>query len=341
MSLNKVISNIFAVLLICYSLPVASQEYANMELSEIGNMLRDNPIRHIVRRDSTTGAITHLGLNLFPQDYDYPYNAILRFIERFALHAKLLDGVERKLYMSDRKVNIDISKLSPIDSLSKLDVNSDGERFHVRWNNCVVSFPQEYNLIFGLNKKESDEEFRSSLLSYSKSFNNNDSKRTTRISIVTPRDSTSYYVKEGVSYVLHEINTNQYFVKSNDSILRPIYTEKYAAESVVNLMQQIVSSQNFTLNIQQNIYGYKKATFSIPLKVFSDYCLSLGCTTYIGIEEENKNEVKAVVVYRNEFFGYNHLLYITVPRNVIREQEGDISAKLYCYIPTHNLKQRL
>lgn len=341
MTVNR-IKYIQLVLLLAFAfIKVNAQEYSSLELEEIGSLLKSNPIKHYSCKDPKTGAITHLGLSLFTQQYDYPYNDVLKFVERFALHAQLLNTTEQKLLLSDKKVKITPMKLEPADSLSKLEIQADGQRIYINWSHCRVSFPQEFNLIYGLNKKESDNYFRESLLKFYNSSIVNESDNKKRIPIVTPYDSTAYYVKEGVNYIIHEVNTNQFYVKSKGDTLRPLYTEKYAAESVVNIMQQIVSSDEFVLNICQNLYGYKKVNFSIPLKSFSDFCASSGCTPYVGIEEETEAYVKAVVVYRNEFFGYNHLLYVEVPRIVLKEQKGSIKAFLYCYIPTHNLKERL
>ena len=78
--------------------------------------------------------------------------------------------------------------------------------------------------------------------------------------------------------------------------------------------------------------------YSLPLSTFTGYCASEGCRTYVGIEDEGNDKVKAAVVYRNDFFAYNHLLYIEIEHKVLREQKGEIKGTLYCYIPTHNLK---
>lgn len=340
MSRNKATFLIIAILLGFCSLTARSQEYASVELSEIGKLLKEHPIKQGITKECRDGVITHLGLTLFPQEHEYPYNAVLRFVERFALHAKLLTGTERKLFLSDKNVSLDLSKLTPLDSLSDLSIESDGERYHVRWKDCAVSFPQEYHLIYGLNKKESGKAFRDSILAYAGTLHADDQEKK-RIPLTAPHDSASYVVKEGMSYVIHDMNSNKYLVKLNDSTLCPLYNERYAAESVVNLIQQIVSSEDFSLKVKQHLYGYQKASFSVSLNAFSAYCHSLKCTPYVGIEEENDNEVKAVVVYRNEWFKYNHLLYIIVPRQVIRNQKGEITSDLYCYIPTHNLKKRL
>lgn len=331
-----------AILLQLTTTPAWSQEYASEELKEMGSLLKRTSVDYKEEKDQKTGVVTHLGLRLFPQDAPYPYGDILKFVERFALHVQIIGNkTERSLLLSDKKVSMSPLRLLPLDSLSQLNVISDGERFHVSWKNCKVSFPKEYNLIFGQNKKESDDYFRNSLLAFYADRGSETADTTKRISVMMPRDSASYYVQEGANYIIHEVNSNRFYVKLNDSIMHPIYAEKFASESVANLMQQIVSSERFILSVRQNLYGYRKATFAVSLKAFADYCASTGCSPYIGIEEESETNVKAVVVYRNEFFGYNHLLYIDVPRTVLSKQEGEIKARLYCFIPTHNLKQRL
>ena len=158
-----------------------------------------------------------------------------------------------------------------------------------------------------------------------------------RIPIAIPSDSASYIVENGDCYIIREVNSNRYYLNTGDDKRIPIYGEKYASESVVNLFQQLVNS-SINIHISQNLYNYKRDNYTLPLRTFTQYCVAEGCRTYVGIEDENNDMVKAVVVYCNDFFAYNHLLYVEVDRKVLREQKGEINGVLYCYIPTHNLK---
>lgn len=318
----------------CQLSAFAQKQYASTELQEIGQLLNKQILPHVEYVDSETKVITHLGLPLFRKEVEYPYNYIFRFIERFTLYAQLLPPAECKLLLSDNKVKMNITQVAAVDSTMDFTIESDETTFYVSWQNCKMTFPKNFQLITGVNKKESDLLFYRKLMDFYQSHQEYVDKR---IPIAIPSDSTSYIVEKGFCYIIHEVNSNRYYLNIGDDKRIPIYGEKYASESVVNLFQQLVNS-NIDIHISQNLYNYKRENYTLPLSVFTKYCSAEGCRTYVGIEEENNEIVKAVVVYCNDFFAYNHLLYVEVDRKVLREQKGEIKGVLYTYIPTHNLK---
>ena len=152
-----------------------------------------------------------------------------------------------------------------------------------------------------------------------------------------PIDSSQYYVEKGTQYIIKEINSDKYYVKLNSDSIFPIFSGSFPSETLSNLMQQVTNG-DFNLHIAQNMYGYKRQVYDVSLKLFSDYCAQSGCTPYVGIEEETDDKVKAVVVYRNKLFAYNHLLYIDIDVDALKKGMGPIDAWLDCYIPTHKIK---
>lgn len=326
---------LFLIVLLTVPLSVfAQKQYATTELQEMGQLLDKQRLSHIEHVDSETKVVTHLGLPLFKKDAEYPYNHICRFIERFTLYAQLLPPIERKLLLSDNKVKMDVAKVAAVDSTMNFTIDSDETTFNVSWSNCKMSFPKNFQLIMGVNKKESDMLFYRKLMNFCQTHQEYVDRR---IPIAIPSDSASYIVENGDCYIIREVNSNRYYLNIGDDKRIPIYGEKYASESVVNLFQQLVNS-SINIHISQNLYNYKRDNYTLPLSTFTQYCGAEGCRTYVGIEDENNDMVKAVIVYCNDFFAYNHLLYVEVDRKVLREQKGEINGVLYCYIPTHNLK---
>ena len=333
MKASKVLVAISFFVATALALP-AQQKYATAELEDIGQLLKKKPMAHIEEIDSQTMEVTHLGLPVFFQESKYPYSLLFRFVERISLYAKLLDVKERNLLLSDNKVKMDLSKVSAIDPTTEIKVNSNESSFTISWNGGEISFPKDFHLISGMNKKESDAFFHKQLMAYCSS---NQKQVENRIPVAVPTDSASYVVDKGDYYIVREMNSNRYYLNLGNDKLCPLYSEKYASESVVNLFQELLRN-NFTIDINQNIYNYKRLNYTLPLSTFTNYCKSEGCRTYVGIESENDTTVKAAVVYRNDFFEYNHLLYVEIDRKTLREQKGSFKGILYCYIPTHNLK---
>ena len=333
MTVNKLI--LVALSFCAATLSFAAQrEYATEELRDIGELLSQHPISHIEHIDSQTGVVTHLGLPIFFKRAHGSDSLIFRFIERFTLYAKLLPAADRKLLLSDNKVKMDVSKVAALDSTTTFAISADENTFVVTLPNTEVSFPKNFQLITGMNKKESEQFFNSQLMDYCKSHQ---VQTSGRIPLAVPVDSVSYLVEQGDYYIIREINSNRYYLKTSADKKFPIYGDTYASESVANLFQQLVNA-DFNIDVSQNLYNYQRVQYSLPLTTFIDYCKSEGCRTFVGIEEETDDKVKAAVVFRNDAFAYNHLLYIEVDRKVLREQKGEISGILYCYIPTHNLK---
>ena len=172
----------------------AQKQYASIELQDMGLLLKKQPIAHVEHINPQTKTVTHLGLPLFVENAEYPYNYIFRFIERFSLYAKLLPQAERKLLLSDNKVQMDVAKVATLDSTMNFSLNSDETTFYASWPNCRMSFPKNFQLIMGLNKKESDLFFHQQLMDYCKSHKQ---QVESKIPIAVPADSASYLVENG------------------------------------------------------------------------------------------------------------------------------------------------
>jgi len=138
--------------------------------------------------------------------------------------------------------------------------------------------------------------------------------------------------------MIQGINTDKFYIRSSSSdSLVPVYSKEFPIETISNQLLSVIDS-DMNLDITQRLYGYKKRSFSLPMSVLADYCAATGCRPYIGIESADDREIKAVLVYRNNFFSYNHLLYMTIAVEDIAEKESRATADFYTYIPTHNLK---
>ena len=95
---------------------------------------------------------------------------------------------------------------------------------------------------------------------------------------------------------------------------------------------------NYSLRITQLCYGFRKATFEVPFSQWAAFCLNRGCELQYGIEEEMSNgDLKMVVMAVNTTENYNHVMSMVIPAELIRTKQGTVEARLYPYIPTHNI----
>jgi hypothetical protein len=75
------------------------------------------------------------------------------------------------------------------------------------------------------------------------------------------------------------------------------------------------------------------------LKQWITFCRNSGCQLYFGVDHVEKDgTVSGLVLAVNEQENYNHVLTVEVPMAVLAQKSGRVEARLYPYIPTHNVK---
>lgn len=313
---------------------LSAREYATTELKEIAGLLEKKSVPHKEIIDSMSGKVVHLGFDLFENSEDPYSQTFQRFIERYALRMYLLPSKEATNIMCNNKVSMDVEKISKLPKANFFMVSVDSSRFIASWFMNKVSFPKDFALVYGLNKKESDSLFVNKIRQYK--LNAKEDSIMSNI-VVSQVDSLSYLAKMGDHYFINEMNADQFYVKVSADSLLPIYNENYLKETTSNILQTLIKG-DFTLEIEQNMYGYKKSKYNIPLFDFSKICKEDGCVPYVGVESQTESEINLVVLYKNEYFSYNHLLFVTFKTDDIKTQKGILKSLLYVYIPTTNLK---
>lgn len=101
-----------------------------------------------------------------------------------------------------------------------------------------------------------------------------------------------------------------------------------------------VSSKDVPLHIVLDKYGYMTDTLDVTLKQFVSYCLSEGCKAYIGIKTVDDGAVTGTLFIYNEPLGYNHVLSFSFPTTLLSGSGGRVEARLYAYIPLHNVTEK-
>lgn len=355
MSMKRMFLSVW--LAVCPALILWAQvNFATTELQEIGEKLTERGcvisssgtfpmpsgtsfVFYEVRMDEK-GSIVHLGVPVLNRDMriNNP-SPIYDFVERYFLSMSLRSEKERKLLMESDNVVLDFSQVGQIDASSSFQMATDEKGFHLVWGKngedvCYMKFPKNIQLITGKNKKEIERDFLKGLNLMSETMETINRPQESNVSLSA--DST-YYIYKGNYYILKEINSDTYFVKDEKSRLIPLYDAKYPSETISNLFNSLLTGK-YILQITQRMYGKEKMNYEVSYSKFYNYCTRMGCQPYIGIESVDDKCVKAIVVYENDLFGYNHLLYVDVDLKILMNKSGIISADIYCYIPTYNLK---
>ena len=269
--------------------------------------------------------IDHIGLQLFSDELRAMGSSpIFDFLERYFLQLKYPPTVKTASNMiRDDEFRFITGSMAIIDDIRTTDgftYSYDNHRYTATWNRenntlLSVSFPVEYELISGENKIEAEENLLSDVQKAIVKQQTDDALQN------------DHYINE------HFVN-RLYFNKG-----KLIVDGRHPAETAANMMLSTNTQGNYEINMTQISYGFRKKTFQVPLRQWIAFCQNSGCQLFFGIESFGKNdEVNAVVLAVNQAENYNHVLTISIQPNVIDSNQGVIEARLYPYVPMHNVQ---
>lgn len=348
----------FVSLLVLLSISVAlfSQSYVSVKLQDIATQvnLRDDfnyPLNIIKNK---AGKVSHIGFNLFAEKLktDYP-SPIYHFIERYLLELYLMEDAtlmtrmlteDKVQIQGQRTIREQINRLLTTnkDNLS-LSISQDDKNYTVSVTEnqqtlLVMTFPVQYELLLGGNKKEIEATFYEGLL-YSKEY-------VDMTNVILPVEEGKLLVdmgdnifrKVGMTYIIDSMNSDSFYHRLSDGTYEPVVDDKHLEASVRNL---ILLPGKHTINVEvtQMLYGYKKITFESTLNKFLSYCKNEGCTTYVGIEEITNENISGTIILHNHVYGYCHQAYFSVnPKIILNPKADTMKLTLYAYVPTHNIQ---
>ena len=272
----------------------------------------------------SNNTVNHIGLQLFSDEMRKTEHPVLHFLERYFLQLKYPPKVTSALNMiRDDQFRFLTGSLKTVDELLPTDAFSfsyDKREYMVSWERegqllLKVCFPVEYELISGENKVEAENNLMADI-------------QKTTVTGEAPRPALSQH------YLNNQFSSRLY--EQHGSL---VFSERHPAETVANMLICQQSKGAFVLQVTQVSYGFQKTTFSVPLCQWIAFCQNTGCQIYVGIEDIAENgDVSAVVLAVNESENYNHVMTVTVPSEAIREKTGTVGARIYPYVPTHNVK---
>ena len=273
----------------------------------------------------TDNTIDHIGLYLFSDEIRFMGKSpIFDFLERYFLQLKYPPQIKSMQNMiRDDEFKFLTGNLETVDDLLPTDAfsyNYDNYLYQANWNRAdktllSVSFPVEYELISGENKIEAEDNLLADI-------------RSTIVAIPAeePVVRKGHYLSDDITNCIYLSNG-----KLVSSSLHP-------AESAANMMLSLQTEGNYTIRLNQISYGFKKTVFDVPLKQWIAFCEDHDCELYFGIEDiKDSGEVSCVVIAVNTAENYNHVLTAQISPSVLEAKSGIIEARLYPYVPTHNV----
>ena len=201
-----------------------------------------------------------------------------------------------------------------------------------------MTFPVQYELLLGGNKKEIESTLYEDLIYYKEPTSEINTNLSAEQGKLLVDMGNNVYRQVGMTYIIDSMNSDCYYQRLANGSYRPICDSNHPEQSLHNLVL-LPNKQAINAELTQMLYGYKKITFDVTLNKFLSYCRKKGCATYVGIEELTDEKISGTIILHNEAYGYCHQCYFNMPTKVLSTlKEGNMQLTLYAYVPTHNIQ---
>lgn len=343
-------------ILLSVSLALFSQTYVSSKLQDIATQIDSrsdfNHPLNIIK--SKAGKVTHIGFSLFSEatKADYP-SPVYNFVERYLLELYLMDDAtlitrmlaEDKVQIQGKgslREKIALLLAANKDNLS-VSIAQDDKNYAIsvaegQRSMLSMTFPVQYELLLGGNKKEIESTLYEDLLFYKEPILETNTLLTAEQGKLLVDMGNNVFRQVGMTYIIDSMNSDCYYQRLANGNYEPIYDSRHPEQSIRNLVL-LSNKLNINAALTQMLYGYKKTTFDVTLNKFLSYCRNKGCTTYVGIEELTDKKISGTIILHNEAYGYCHQCYFSMsPQMLSNSGEGNMLLTLYAYVPTHNIQ---
>ena len=277
---------------------------------------------------------------------EYP-SVVYDFLERYLYEIDSMSKAGKPVLqrMKDDKVSVvegnflSASSITPQTTFSLLTY--DDKYYQATWldsiGNTILSmvFPMQYELLLGMPKVQI-ERGMSRLLASFDYF----TPRSIPIDGLMSIDKKCWTTTPIQHYYVESLNDACYFTRvDSTSSFHPVYDSSDRWHSAANLFQGIIDSvEDYTLYVEQNIYGFQKDCYRIKLIQWLEYCRTMKLDVFFAVEEEREDGLSALLIAHSRDLGFNHMMSLTIPDNFIEKPNCVIKATLNAYIPTQNIK---
>ena len=257
-------------------------------------------------------------------------------------------SVEQKMY-DDKFIVLggSLDNIKKINDSTAVSINRyENKAYEVIWESATgtllrVAFPIQYELLLGMPQNEielkMEEYIRNAEQSKEKHHNN-------QIDTAHPLDN-GICVSKPIRKLYTDSLTDAVFYCLNDDNQYEIIGQGIASlkgkgqDNMRYAVRNMFHSQpfrDFTINVAQRIYGFKKLNYQITLQQWLNYCEQNNLHIYTAIEAEDDAYYKVFVVAANEDLGYNHLLSLVVPKSFMFA-DNHFECIMNAFVPTHNV----
>ena len=359
---------------------VHAQVYSSVKMEEVGSEIPSACLpkvdsifscpqlvknKSLIVNYNDAGEISHLGISLFSNETKMLLNMpVCDFIERMMLELVLEQSNDNILHKLDR-LKMTLSKnglvfgkstftsisqvLDELQLPAKFSLMKEDEKFAAVWDynqqeQFVFAFPASHELIFGTDKKESDELLNKSLFGSGMICNDSNTSggaAVTEAGLAYNRDK-DFYTQKGTEFILPTVNSNIYYKKKSNTF-ELLFTKDLPLESFANLVMRNMGDMNHKLHVTHRMYGNFSPDFDISLQEFlcyfkDDFNFFVGATFP---DTKDPSKIKLTAILRNKEYSFLHLLIISASVDNLFSQGGLLTAEFYSNIPQNNIRNLL
>jgi len=351
-----------------------AQSYSSVKMEALGSEIPEDclPVRDgifncpavikeksLVVQYNADHEINHLGISLFSNETKELLNLpVCTFIERIMLELVLeqsnndliqkLDRLRLSLQKNGRTYGESgftsiRSVLEEIQLPAQFSLVREDNKFAAIWkynqdDQLVFTFPVSRELIFGTDKKESDDLLNRSLFDSGRLCREN----TITTDMVKEADlmfdsEKNIFTRKGAEFMLPVINANTYYQKKG-GVFELLFSKDFPAESFTNLVVNNMNVMNHKLHVTHRMYGDFSPDFDISLHEFLCYFMEEYDFFSAATSSDNK-QMKLTVILRNKEYNYIHLLLVSAPVENVFSYNGLLTAEFYSNIPQQSIRR--
>ena len=285
--------------------------------------------------------------SLFADEYKQKYPSVVYdFLERYLYEIDSLvkkgESVSQRL-KDDKVVFFEgdpsiASSLSPLTAFSIMATDDKySQVIGTDSSDSVIlnmAFPMQYELLLGKPKVQIEKEMKE----YLKNFRDYVPLSVDAEELKMNADSI-WVTMTTNHYYIESLNTSRYYKRMDTAGYVPIFDSSDRWHSAANLFHGVIDSvDGYRLYVEQNLYGYKKTHYTLPLSQWLAYCQAMKFDVYFAVEEEREDGLKALLITHSRDLNFNHVLSIIIPENFVCKSNTVFKVVLNAYIPTHNVK---
>lgn len=290
----------------------------------------------------TDGCVSHIGYAFFSPEHRMAFGTeACRFVERYALELAMplrddISAAERMRVDGVTATGNILSSLTTLCTDTTVSIHTltaNARTYSMSWLRgeeqlASISFPIDYDLLVGTDMDERERRLPA-LITSSRPCATPPPPLPTQLHRAW---QDNYYTLEAPTYLIDQLSARQFFYRDDEGTMTPIFSPRMPVESLANLLTAAVSGENYTMNIKLSKYGLKTELLTATLQQWLCFCRQSGCRLFFGIISMTDTEADCELLAHHAELGYNHVMRLKVPLQVIADGQGTIEARLTAYV---------